>query len=73
MFRETRKHKKTQETWELKCRFADVSVFEPDTKAIPLSRAAENLLHRNNILSLLSGDEKLSGTPIDAVPGGTGV
>ena len=23
MFRETRKHKKTQETWELKCRFAD--------------------------------------------------
>jgi len=50
-----------------------ISVFEPDTKAIPLSRAAENLLHRNNILSLLSGDEKLSGTPIDAVPGGTGV
>jgi len=29
-----------------------MSVFEPDTKAIPLSRAAENLLHQNNILPL---------------------
>jgi len=49
-----------------------MSAFEPNTKAIPLSCAAENLLHPNNILPILSGDEKLSGTLIDAVPGGTG-